>query len=246
MRTQITGPAINTTLVVHNLDLVTSELEIEEALRKAIKMSREALIKVEKIRTSDKGERSALLKLAKSDAASLLKLERIKIGWETCRVREWQTVTVCFRCQELGHRAHGCKEKESKAKKCYRCGIEGHLTKECSETQVKCQSCETEGHSKYSSKCPNLKKLLKNQLSKNVRQERMLADEKTTESSRVNVAEPSEECRGAHAQENGPQNAEDSEAMQTEDPDEEWKLVHSRRRQNPTNNDDRDNSNESQ
>ncbi|XP_018495155.1 uncharacterized protein LOC108864297, partial [Galendromus occidentalis] len=148
MKTHVRVPAQNTILAIYNMDLATSEEEIERTLRKTISLRAETPIKVEKIRTNEKGQRSALVRLARPDADRLLRLERIKIGWEICRIREWQTVAVCYRCQEIGHRAHECKEKETKAKVCYKCGKEGHLTKACEETEVFCQNCQAEGHSK--------------------------------------------------------------------------------------------------
>ncbi|XP_018493755.1 branchpoint-bridging protein-like [Galendromus occidentalis] len=240
MKTQISGPALSTTVAVYNMDLVTTEDEIEESIRKAIRLSRENPIRVEKIRTNERGERSALVRLARIDADRLLTAERIKIGWQTCRIRAWRTVAVCFKCQEVGHRAHECKEKETKARRCYKCGKEGHLTRDCGESDIICQNCETEGHSKYSSKCPRFKELLGDQLSKKAQGKPAPSEQEEPAQKQDSEKADPKENTGTASQEGETTGSGESEPMQTEETGEKWKLVQSRRKQNNRDHDDKD------
>lgn len=72
----------------------------------------------------------------------LLDRKKICIDFERYRVVEFVSITRCFRCQEFGHYASGCKGTQH----CVKCAGE-HDIKDCKETQVKCYNCYFESAS---------------------------------------------------------------------------------------------------
>ncbi|CAB0041970.1 unnamed protein product [Trichogramma brassicae] len=66
------------------------------------------------------------------------------IGWQRCRIKDFQHISRCFKCQEPGHIAKYCRATTDT---CGRCSEEGHATKECtSETRKKrCAPCARAG-----------------------------------------------------------------------------------------------------
>jgi hypothetical protein len=67
----------------------------------------------------------------------VLKMERIKIGWDRCRFFENMNVRRCFKCNGYNHKAEECKNKNA----CGNCAEE-HDTRQCkNETGQKCINC---------------------------------------------------------------------------------------------------------
>lgn len=75
------------------------------------------------------------------DAATFLKvikLEKLNVGWDRCRVFDGVDVLRCFKCCGFNHKGADCKaEREI----CPICSGE-HPLKECKATEEKCVNCE--------------------------------------------------------------------------------------------------------
>ncbi|XP_058827814.1 uncharacterized protein LOC131687742 [Topomyia yanbarensis] len=99
----------------------------------------------------------------------LLKLQRVNIGWDRCRIFEDVDVFRCYNCSEYGHKAQAC----SKPVCCPKCA-EGHKAKDCEAANAKCVNCVgmnaaaqsatekmSENHAAWSLDCPLYSRRLK-------------------------------------------------------------------------------------
>lgn len=110
------------TLHVVGLDAVTTENEIIDALNTYIKAEEE--ISYRGIRPSGRNKQIATLIGTDSLAKRLIQKEDIKIGWETCWIRERIQVTRCYTCLGIGHLAKTCKNA-LRINVCLKCGKYG-------------------------------------------------------------------------------------------------------------------------
>lgn len=96
-------------------------------------------------------------------------LEKLKIGWNICKVQDYVGILRCFKCCGYYHFAKDCKKKET----CGNCA-EQHATKECKGEAKKCINCEEKSkvfkiknlksdHSAYDSNCPCFRKEIEKQ-----------------------------------------------------------------------------------
>ena len=84
-----------------------------------------------------------MIQLAEADAARLLQLGKLRIGWVACRIREHVEVARCFRCLGYGHGSRGCSNLDRK-NACWRCGGTGHLARSC-KALTRCLTCVDRG-----------------------------------------------------------------------------------------------------
>lgn len=70
--------------------------------------------------------------------------KRLYIGWQRCRVSDFQIVSRCFKCQGLGHIAKFCKIETST---CGKCSQDGHVYTDCKSKNkiAKCAPCRRAG-----------------------------------------------------------------------------------------------------
>lgn len=96
----------------------------------------------------------------------LLKEEKVKIGWNICKVQDYIGILRCFKCCGYYHFAKDCKREET----CGKC-MGKHATKDCKSEQRNCVNCAEKSknlkiknmnsdHSAFDSGCPYYKKEL--------------------------------------------------------------------------------------
>lgn len=101
-----------------------------------------------------------------------MQMEKLKIGWNICKVQDYIGIIRCYKCCGYYHFAKDCTKKEV----CGNCANQ-HATKECNNVIKKCVNCEEKiksykvrnlksDHSAYDSNCPCLKKEIEKQREK--------------------------------------------------------------------------------
>ncbi|XP_026828000.1 uncharacterized protein LOC113562520 [Ooceraea biroi] len=99
-----------------------------------------------------------------------LQLEKLKIGWNICRVQDYVGILRCFKCCGYYHFAKDCSKLKEICGKC----ADQHATKDCNSKTRKCINCEEKirvyniknlktDHSSYDNNCPCLRKEMKKQ-----------------------------------------------------------------------------------
>ena len=110
------------------------------------------------------GEKTAVTRLAEADAARLLQIGKLRIGWVACRVREHVEVARCFRCFVYDHGSQGCSNPDRK-NAYWRCSATGHLARSC-KAPPRCLTCVDRGdkdiaHVSGSGCCPVFREQLR-------------------------------------------------------------------------------------
>lgn len=73
------------------------------------------------------------------DVLTKLENKSVFLGMTKCRVRVYQNVPQCFKCQKYGHTAIKCTQEAPICKHC----AEGHDSRECPDKlQSKCSNCK--------------------------------------------------------------------------------------------------------
>ncbi|EZA50976.1 hypothetical protein X777_10541 [Ooceraea biroi] len=97
-------------------------------------------------------------------------LEKLKIGWNICRVQDYVGILRCFKCCGYYHFAKDCSKSKEICGKC----VDQHATKDCNSETRKCINCEEKirvyniknlktNHSAYDNNCPCLRKEMEKQ-----------------------------------------------------------------------------------
>ena len=102
----------------------TTVEEVELALREKLQ-SYEGRLDVRLTRPNAVGQRMPVFSIEEEVAARLLESARICIGWISCRLRQREQITRCFKCLGFGHESRTCKGPD-RSTQCYRCGSEEH------------------------------------------------------------------------------------------------------------------------
>ena len=84
-----------------------------------------------KLRASYSGTQAANVLLSVTATKKLMKTRKLRVGWVNCRVRLRETVTLCFKCHEIGHLERNCKSAVDRSSLCFRCRTEGHKAVKC-------------------------------------------------------------------------------------------------------------------
>lgn len=154
-----------TLIEIRHIDEITTSEDVLDAIKGKLDNYEISATTAISMRKSFGSTQIASISLPARDAQELLKLEKIKIGWTVCPIREKTTLKKCFRCLEYGHIAKLC-QNEDRAKLCRRCGEGGHIAKDCKK-EASCMFCKSSGlvetkHIAGSGRCPTLKKALEN------------------------------------------------------------------------------------
>ncbi|XP_058464068.1 zinc finger CCHC domain-containing protein 3-like [Malaya genurostris] len=156
-KAEVKAMTAEATLQCENLDEITTEEEVKNALKKACQMA-DAEFNV-RLRRGILGMQVAVIKLPVEAANKALEIGKIRVGWAICPLSIHQQPEVCFKCQGFGHVARNCKGPD-RTKLCRRCGEEGHKTRGCSKPP-KCLICANENDNNHVTgglRCPAFKK----------------------------------------------------------------------------------------
>lgn len=80
------------------------EINTRDKFRQQIKLA---------FKTDDKNKERCnwVLEASKEARETLIKKERIYIGWNCCRLQDYIVATKCYKCHSFGHTAKYCKNE---------------------------------------------------------------------------------------------------------------------------------------
>jgi hypothetical protein len=178
---KVNSPKSGRTFIhVKDIDELSTEKEIIEALQKALNLKNDNELKITSIRPAYGCTQAATVMAPGDVAARMLQLSHVKIGLVQCRLRERVDVKKCYRCWMPGHlrkEYHGPERKGL----CIKCGEEGHQSKDC-QGEAYCTVCNREGHSAMGSQCPKYRKAMQQAVRKAAKES---ATQKETEERKV-------------------------------------------------------------
>ena len=120
-----------TTIEILDLDGVTTEKDVREALERDFTTNME-IKRINLTRATSRGQRAAFCEIYEASAIKALDKTRLKIGWVNCRIRPVVKLTRCFRCLGYGHQTRSCTGPD-RSKCCYKCGGENYKSIDCVE-----------------------------------------------------------------------------------------------------------------
>lgn len=114
---------------IRDMDEWTTKEEALDAILRVTGTGAES-IKILSLRKTYGGSQAAVVSTSIDAAEKLLKEERIRVGWISCRVREAENKLRCFRCLAIGHMSKDCNGPD-RSHSCRRCGEQGHKAFGC-------------------------------------------------------------------------------------------------------------------
>jgi len=128
------------TIVIRDLDALTVQDDVLNAIKGLVPDASND-IKVTVSAPNSREQTQAFVTLTEENAAKLLTIGKIKIGWLNVKMKRWVTIKKCFRCLGIGHMQYDCKGPNRKGEGlCFRCGETGHKMAQCHKTP-KCWAC---------------------------------------------------------------------------------------------------------
>ncbi|XP_049548805.1 tol-Pal system protein TolA-like [Anopheles darlingi] len=116
----------DTAIECRNLDSITTESELEKALKEQCGVKEISSLR---LRKGFDNMKVATVWLHPQEAGKLLAKGSVKLRWSVCPIRVAPRVDPstrkCYKCLELGHLSVNCKGPD-RSKLCYNCGGEGH------------------------------------------------------------------------------------------------------------------------
>ncbi|KAL7304831.1 hypothetical protein TKK_0003054 [Trichogramma kaykai] len=128
-------------MIIYDVPVVHSDLELVQLLRRqnSILTPEHVLKPIFKVGKRDNEVTHWVMEVSPECRDVLVKEGGLYLGWRRCRVKEHCALTRCYKCQDFGHIAKHCKEKDST---CGKCGEVGHTFKECTtekQAKLNCQ-----------------------------------------------------------------------------------------------------------
>ncbi|KAL7730598.1 hypothetical protein ACLKA6_000589 [Drosophila palustris] len=128
------------TIAIRDLDALTEQADVLNAV-KGLLPEGSSDIKVTVSAPNSREQTQAFVTLTEENAATLLAVGKIKIGWLKVKMKRVETVKKCFRCLGIGHMQYDCKGPNRKGEGlCFRCGETGHKIAQCQKAP-KCWAC---------------------------------------------------------------------------------------------------------
>lgn len=91
---------------------------------------------IAKFMTKNKKSGSIIIETEPTHFNTLLKMDKINLGWRKCKLYEYFNVRRCFKCLAYGHKAAECTQDVS----CSKCAG-NHNSNECNTESVMCINC---------------------------------------------------------------------------------------------------------
>lgn len=151
-------------LIIYDVDAKLSEEQVvNKLIQKNLDFLEDAAAKLKIVQKTGPrgGDRVHYIVQATGQVRDvLLSNGRVFIDWNSHRVRDWNTVSRCYRCQGFGHVAAKCTRDIV----CGYCAEKGHRIGECKKTADNpvCANCKlrkrTDNHKVTSQECPEFKR----------------------------------------------------------------------------------------
>lgn len=145
-----------TTVEIRDLDSFTTCDEVTAAINGLLEKP-SGDIKVNLSGPNNREQKRAIVTLSVEEAKTLLEKGKVRIGWVSCKIREFISIRKCFKCFRTGHLVYACKGPD-RTNQCIKCGKSDHKIKEC-KNKPKCCLCAENGredleHIPGSQRCP--------------------------------------------------------------------------------------------